>query len=54
MPRYPLLTANSELRLRDEFRVEGLFDQVPVVGRIVLVRWPQPFVMKHRVPILCL
>ena len=40
------------LRLSDEFGVEGLFDQVPLVGCIVVAWWPQPFMMKHRVPIV--
>ena len=49
----PVAQRKQGLRLRDEFRVEGLFDQVPLVGWIVVVWWPQPFMMKHRIPIVC-
>ena len=50
----PIAQREQGLRLSNKLRTEGLLNEVPLVGCIVVVWWPQWFMMKHRVPILCL
>src|ERR1700756_3485115 len=43
----PVTQCQNGFRLLDKFRVKGLFNQIPLVGCVVIGWWLEAFMMKH-------